>query len=67
MKTLGRWFVAALGALLLGVGLYAIFLGPASPAWRYLGGGMLCTLGINAVYCAMTGKRAWISKIGPLP
>ncbi len=67
MKTWERLFVGAFGTLLLGVGLYAVFLGPASPAWRYLGGGIVCLIAINAIYGAITNKRPWIAKIGPLP
>ena len=67
MKSWERLFVGAFGALLLGIGIYAVLYGPASPVWRYLGGGVLGALGLNALYCAIAGKRAWISKIGPLP
>ena len=62
-----RTFVGVFGFFLLCVGIYAVLLGEVSPAWRYLGGGVLCALGANAVYGAITGKRPWISKIGPLP
>lgn len=67
MSAWERVFAGAFGAVLLGIGLYAVFLGPASAAWRYLGGGVLCALGIDALYSACTGKRAWICRIGPLP
>nr|CAS02842.1 putative integron gene cassette protein [uncultured bacterium] len=56
-----------LWSLLLGIGIYAVLLAQTSPAWRYIGGGVLLALGSNAVYGGLTGKRPWISKIGPLP
>jgi hypothetical protein len=62
-----RLFAGAFGAVLLGIGLYAVFLGPASPGWRYLGGGAFCAVGLNALYCVLTGKRPWILRIGPSP
>jgi hypothetical protein len=67
MNAWERWFVGAFGALLLSIGVYAVFAGSVSSAWRYLGGGVLCALGINAIYAAVTGERPWISRIGPLP
>ena len=67
MKSWERVFVGVLGALLLGAGIYAVMAGGASPAWRYLGGGVLCALGANAVHGARTGKRPWVFRIGPLP
>ena len=67
MKTGERTFVVVFGFFLLGVGIYVVLLGETSAAWRYIGGGALCALGANAVYGGITGKRPWISKIGPLP
>ena len=67
MKTGERVFVGAFGILLLGVGIYAMVLVEGYATWRYLGGGVLAALGANAVYGGITGKRPWISKIGPLP
>jgi hypothetical protein len=67
MKTWERVFAGMFGAFMLSVGIYAVFLGSAPPAWRYLGGAVLCALGTNAVYGGLTGKRPWISRIGPLP
>lgn len=67
MKTGERVFVGAFGILLLSVGIYAVLLAETSPVWRYLGGGALCVLGVNAAYGAITAKRPWISRIGPLP
>ena len=67
MKTRERVFVGTFGLFLLGVGAYAMLLGETSAAWRHIGGGALCALGINALYGAITARRPWISKIGPLP
>ena len=67
MKSLERVLLVNFGVILSGVGLYALVLSDASPVWRYLGGGFLCAVGINAIYCGATGKRSWISRIGPLP
>ena len=67
MKTGERVFVGAFGILLLSVGIYAVLLAETSPVWRYLGGGVLCVLGVNAVYGAVTARLPWISRIGPLP
>jgi hypothetical protein len=67
MKILERVITGTLGALLVGAGIYALVLGDAASAWRYLGGVALCVLGGNAAYGAAIGKRPWISKIGPLP
>ena len=67
MKNGERAFVVVFGLFLLGIGIYAVLLAQTSPAWRYIGGGVLLALGSNAVYGGLTGKRPWISKIGPLP
>lgn len=67
MKTGERVFVGAFGILLLSVGIYAVLFAETSAVWRYLGGGALCLLGVNAVYGAVTARRPWISRIGPLP
>ena len=67
MTSVERVFVGAFGILLLCVGVYAVLFAETSPAWRYLGGGAFCVLGVNAAYGAMTGRRPWISRIGPLP
>ena len=67
MKTGERLFVGAFGILLLSFGIYAVLVAETSPAWRYLGGGVLCVLGVNAVYGEITARRPWISRIGPLP
>ena len=67
MKNGERAFVIVFGLFLLGIGIYAVLLAEISPAWRYIGGGVLIALGSNAVYGGLTGKRTWISRIGPLP
>ncbi|HSD16609.1 MAG TPA: hypothetical protein VLC71_05020 [Thermomonas sp.] len=67
MKTWERVFVGYFGVFLIAVGLYVLVMSGAAPAWRYLGGGLLCLIGINAVYSGVTGKRSWLSRIGPLP
>ena len=67
MKTGERLFVGVFGILLLSIGIYAVLLAETSPAWRYLGGGILCVLGVNAAYGAIADRRPWISRIGPLP
>ena len=64
MKSLERVLLVNFGVILSGAGLYALFLSDVSPALRYLGGSLLCAVGINALYCGVTGKRSWISKIG---
>ncbi|MCC6917257.1 hypothetical protein [Nitrosomonas sp.] len=67
MKNGERAFVIFFGLLLLGAGIYAALLTETPGAWRYIGGGVLFALGVNAVYGGLIGKRPWISKIGPLP
>jgi putative Mn2+ efflux pump MntP len=64
MKSVERVLLVNFGVILSGAGLYALFLSDVSPAWRYLGGGLLCAVGIHAIYCGLTGKRSWISRIG---
>lgn len=67
MKTGERAFVVVFGFFLLCIGIYAVLSGETSAAWRYIGGGVLIALGANAIYGGITGKRPWISRIGPLP
>jgi hypothetical protein len=62
-----RWFVALFGLFLLGLGLYVVLLDDTDPAWRFLGGLVLIALGANAAFGAVTNRRPWISRIGPLP
>ena len=67
MKNGERGFVVVFGLFLLVVGIYALLRVETPAAWRYVGSGVLLTLGANAVYGGLTGKRPWISRIGPLP
>ena len=67
MKNWERAFVVVFGFFLLSVGIYAVLSAETSAALRYIGGGVLCALGANSIYGGITGKRPWISKIGPLP
>ena len=67
MGSVERVFVGVFGAFLLGVGIYVLLHGVAPPFWNYLIGAVLAALGGNAVLGAFTGKRPWISRIGPLP
>ncbi len=67
MKPLERVLVGAFGAVLSGIGVWALVAGVAPQAWRYLGGIAFCVVGINAIHGAVTGRRPWISRIGPLP
>jgi len=62
-----RIFAGVFGALLLGVGVYVLLFGVVPALWKYLTGAVLVALGANAVLGAFTGKRPWISRIGPLP
>ena len=50
MRPWGRAFAFAFGALLLGVGIYALTL-DSPGSWHYIGGLAFCALGTNAVYC----------------
>lgn len=64
---LHRLLLAGLGALLVGVGIYAL-IAPAAPGlWRQVAALGLVALGANAGYCAWQAKRSWLSRIGPLP
>ena len=65
-RRIHRTVTAALGALLLGVGLYVLFCSSADVA-RYAAGGGLAVLGGNAIYAALRGTEPWLSKIGPMP
>ena len=65
--TFQRMASAALGLLLLGVGIYAWLL-PETTGWLRYGGALLfVVLGANAVYCAWRAKPSWLSRIEPLP
>jgi uncharacterized membrane protein HdeD (DUF308 family) len=58
---------AALGLLLLGVGVYAWFFSGATTLLRYGAGAVLVVLGANAIWCAWRARPSWLSRIGPLP
>ena len=67
MRISERLFAGTFGVFLLGVGIYAAASAATPAVWRYLGGAVICALGANAVYGAITGRRPWISRIGPFP
>lgn len=67
MKSTERAFAALFGALLLGVGIYAVLYGATGTIWGYIGGAVFAVLGGNALYAAVTNRRPWIFRIGPLP
>lgn len=67
MKRPERVLVAAFGAVLFAIGAWALVAGVAPPAWRYLGGLAFCAAGVDALHGAVTGRRPWITRIGPLP
>lgn len=62
-----RIFSTVFGLLLLSIGLYVLVLGETHAAWRFIGGAVLTVLGGNMLYASYTGKRSWLSKVGPLP
>ena len=62
-----RIFSAAFGLFLLGIGLYVLVLGETAAPWRFIGGAVVAVVGGNMVYASCTGKRSWLSKVGPLP
>ena len=67
MSRVERVFSAVLGALLLGVGIFALGQDHLSPAWR-LGSGILLTLlGGNSLFSAYRSRPSWLSRLGPLP
>jgi hypothetical protein len=67
MGTGEKVFVGIFGLFLIGLGLYVLLFGEVSALWRYVGGLAILAIGINAVYGAISDKRPWISRIGPLP
>lgn len=62
-----RIFSAVFGALLLGVGIFALGQAHVSLAWRLGGGLLLVLLGGNSLFAAYRGKASWLSRLGPLP
>lgn len=67
MRTGGRVFSGLMGMLLLGSGVYAVFIPGTTSVWRYVGSALLVVLGGNALYGAITGREPWIARIGPVP
>lgn len=62
-----RVLTAALGLLLIGVGVYALFFADTATVVRLLGGAALVLVGYNMLSSAYQGKESWLSKLGPLP
>ena len=62
-----RIFSAVFGALLLGVGMFALFQDHLSFAWRLGSSFLLALLGSNSLLAAYRGKASWLSFLGPLP
>jgi hypothetical protein len=62
-----RIYSAVFGALLLGVGIFALWQDHLSPAWRLGGGILVALLGANSLLGAYRGKASWLSRLGPLP
>lgn len=61
-------FIAVvIGLLLLGMGIYALVLAKTPDVWSYVGSAVLVVLGVNMLYASFTGKRSWLSRLGPLP
>lgn len=67
MGTGERIFAGLFGLFLLSLGVYVLLLGEVSATWRYIGGLAIVAIGVNAVLGAATGRRPWISRVGPLP
>lgn len=67
MSNVERMFSAVFGALLLGVGVFALFQDHLSLAWRLGGAFFLALLGSNSLWAACRGKASWLSRLGPLP
>lgn len=62
-----RVVTGALGALLLGSGVYALRYVSDSGALQLLGALGCIAVGANAVLSAWRARASWISRIGPLP
>lgn len=62
-----RVFSAVFGALLTGIGVFALVQDHLSPVWRLCGGLGVVLLGLDSIVAAYRGKASWLSRIGPLP
>ena len=62
-----RIFSAVFGLFLLSTGVYVLALGETPAPWRFIGGAVLVVLGVNMLHASYTGKRSWLSRVGPLP
>jgi hypothetical protein len=67
MSNAERILSAVFGALLLIVGIFALFQDHLSSAWRLGGSFCLALLGSNSLWAAYRGKASWLSRLGPLP
>lgn len=64
----GRVLAGLLGALLLGVALYAAgWLRQGAGLWYWVGVIVLGLVGAEAVVSALMGRRSLLSRLGPLP
>ncbi|MDP2267938.1 MAG: hypothetical protein Q8K46_02110 [Deltaproteobacteria bacterium] len=66
-KRIYRLLSGALGAALIGVGLYALMLAGPLTVLSAVGGIGLILVGGNMVASAYASKESWLSRIGPLP
>lgn len=62
-----RMASGAFGAVLLGIGSYALVAAAPLDALQLLGCAAVLAAGGNLAWCACTGRESWLSKIGPLP
>lgn len=64
-----RWFVFGLGLLLVGVALYggSVFVRGGGGALRAVVSLGFGVLGLDAVIASLRNRRAFVSRIGPLP
>jgi hypothetical protein len=60
-------FLATVGLLLIGVGLYGLWLADLGDVLSIIVGSTFTLVGANAVYSACTARQSWLSRIGPLP
>lgn len=62
-----RLVTAALGLLLVGLGVFALLWIDDSAVRRWLAGPVLLLLGGNMLWSAHQARASWVSRIGPLP